>query len=529
MKRHARQLTAVALILAMTAVSAFPALAAPGTTGVVSNTSSSIFGQQDVLGSTNIGTPDLNSLKQRAAYQIVKSIIGSLGGGAAGSSVTSGMCILPCGDNSIASSDQLATMIVQSLFSGGNLSSDTVATVSSILSGGSGAEIAASALGTEIASIESSLGLGSLGTDVLGSGSLDPGSLGSLSSGTLGGVFGNGSGDISGSGLGTGTGISPGDIVGLAGGIPVPNSLDAKFSFNATHSFVTGAVAMAPPNPLKNKSFTITATGIATPPSGSVAFSGQNPVIDTKTMDTAGMYQASYTLSYTYYPPRAAPQPGTLTIKCSYRVSEFSAFGGSSGGDYTPGSVSGGASFGSVDLGSSNLGSSVGSLGATNQLNGASQANGIFGAGGESAGTMNLKQALGVLTGGVDMPFGSLTNGISNINVSIPGLDTFGSGLLSINDTVHNLLKGKDSPKTEQHPQNTAVAVQSEQTPDQVRKATFGSMQSILKTSAALLAASGVKASDIPKLYDKDSAYTSPKDAWDMNRLTRFMGGIEAI
>lgn len=527
MRRYARQLTAVALILAMTAASAFPAIAAPSAPSQITNINPMVLGTGTPLG-TAVQNPTgtVEALKQQAAYQIVKSIVGSLGGGAAGSSVTSGtMCILPCGDTSFANSDQLATMIVQSLFQGGNLSSDTVATVSSILGSGSVTDVAASALGTEIASIESSLGLGSLGGDGLGTGS--------LSSGSLGGVFGNGAGDISGSGLGTGTGLGTGlgtgDIVGLVGGIPVPNSADAKFSFNATHSFVTGAVVMSPPNPLKNKSFTITATGIATPPSGSVAFSGRNPVVETKTIDTAGMYQESYTLSYTYYPPKAAPQPGTLTIKCSYRVSEFSAFGGSSGGDYTPASVSGGANFGSVDLGSSNLGNSGGSLGATNQLTGASQANGIFGVGGESAGTMNLKQALGVLTGGVDMPFGSLTNGVSNINVSIPGLDSFGSGLLSINDTIHNMLKGKDSPKTEQQQQNTAVAVQSEQTPDQVRKATFGSMQSILKTSAALLAANGMKASDIPKLYDKDSAYTSPKDAWDMNRLTRFMGGLEAI
>ncbi len=537
-----KKIFASLLILAMTTTWMIPVVAAPSisttsginnpvlwggspgtsTTGGVTLVSPTAAQIQAIVQNP---TGYVETLKAAAAYQMAQAVLQGLGL----SNIGVGTGQLLCSDcpSEMSTNADLATLVMQALFQGKTLPSDTLATVGGLLNGGTNTtpiDIAASTVDPLDFQLPSTEGtIGNLVSGTGGLGGISGSGLGTGDLGGFGGIFGNGSGDISGSGLGSGTAGG-----GLPGGLL--NSADGTcltYSYSANHSFVKGKATISPAFPLKDKSFTITALGEASPPAGSVSF-GLNPVVETITKDTAGNYTKTYAIQYTYYPPKASPQGGTLTIKVAYSVAEVSAFGGASGGNYDPTGQSGGTTVSSLDLGGGFSG--FGGVNGGNQLAGqagAGQSSGIFGTGADSAGTLNLKQALGVLTGGVDMPFGAMTNGATNVNISIPGFDSFGSNLLSINDTIHNLLLGMDSPKTEQQQRNSVVAVQSNQTPDQVRRQNFGSMTGILKTSASLLMAQGKSAKDIPGLYDKDSAYTSPKDAWDMNRLTNYTAAFE--
>ena len=142
-----------------------------------------------------------------------------------------------------------------------------------------------------------------------------------------------------------------------------------------------------------------------------------------------------------------------------------------------------------------------------------------------------------VLTGDMPVPWGKMTTGSepvqSPISLAIPGFSGVGEGLYSVANSIQAVLGNRKSD----HPAGIDAAevakaenggkLQSDKTADQVRSEamTDGSMASILQTASKILAARGIKAttaSDFAKLYE-DSPYTSPTDAWDMNRLDRIV------
>ena len=142
-----------------------------------------------------------------------------------------------------------------------------------------------------------------------------------------------------------------------------------------------------------------------------------------------------------------------------------------------------------------------------------------------------------VLTGDMPVPWGRMTSGSepaqSAISLAIPGFSGVGEGLYSVANSIQAVLGNR---KTD-HPAGIDAAetakaenggkLQSDKTADQVRSDAMsdGSMASILGTASKILAARGIKATtaaDFAKLYE-DSPYTSPTDAWDMNRLDRIV------
>jgi len=328
-----------------------------------------------------------------------------------------------------------------------------------------------------------------------------------------------GAGDALGGALGGGT-SGAGGLLGT-GGRTISDNAQYSVQINGPQ-VIDGLVVLDPPNPLKGKAITFIATAIAKPPAGGQVIIDLPVITDSVTYDQAGYYEKQFVFPYTYIPPRVgdnqpAPIKGTMLMTTKFRVSEFNAMstGGAGTGNYgdTGGSVGGSNISGPTLVNTGGGNSSANLLGQTpiTQLTQAAP---------PSPGFSNALTS--VLTGDIPLPFGSLTNGASSPNINID-MNGVGNGLMSVSNMVYNLLKDKDAPKNTNGVRDPAVEsgnIQSDKTPDQVRKENFQDMTSILKTATQLVAAKGV--TDINKLYDPDSAYTSPNEAWDMNRLTRF-------
>ena len=400
---------------------------------------------------------------------------------------------------------------------------------------------------------------GGAGTGIAGNGgSYDYGGGGTAASG--------GTGTLSDStytpGGGAGTGLSGADgafsgaIGGVVGGMQNQISNNAGYSVSVNGpQYVTAKVEMDPPNPLKNKAFSITASFVtlALPP-GAMVVPDRTTQTETLTYDTAGTYSKAYSFGYDYYPPpdshgnRPATQHGTVTVTVKFNVNEFSSFGGSSGGQY--GDINSGGGGTTVVGGLSSGGTSLSVTGSN--MNGSGgyqlpQGDGILSsaASGLSSAASGLSNAAGgisdairsVLTGDMPVPWGRMTSGSeptqSAISLAIPGFSGVGEGLYSVANSIQAVLGNRKSD----HPAGIDAAetaraenggkLQSDKTADQVRTEAMsdGSMNSILQTASKILAAKGIKAttaSDFAKLYE-DSPYTSPTDAWDMNRLDRIV------
>ena len=384
-----------------------------------------------------------------------------------------------------------------------------------------------------------------------GGGTAASGGTGSLSDST----YSPGGGYGSAGGLTGGDGAFSGAIGGVVGGMQNQISTNAGYSVSVNGpQYVTAKVEMDPPNPLKNKAFSVTASFVtlALPP-GAMVVPDRTTQTETLTYDTAGTYSKSYTFGYDYYPPpdshgnRPATQHGTVTVTVKFNVNEFSSFAGGSGGQY--GDINSGG--GTTVVGGLNSGGT--SLNVTgSNMNGSGgyqlpQGDGVLSsaASGLSSAANGLTSAAGgisdairsVLTGDMPVPWGKMTTGSeptqNAISLAIPGFGGVGEGLYSVANSIQAVLGNRRSD----HPAGIDSAevakaenggkIQSDKTADQVRTEAMsdGSMASILQTASKILAARGVKATtaaDFAKLYE-DSPYTSPTDAWDMNRLDRIM------
>ena len=390
-----------------------------------------------------------------------------------------------------------------------------------------------------------------------GSGSYDYGGSGTAASGGTGSL--SDSTYTPGSGAGTGfsgaDGAFSGAIGGVVGGMQNQISTNAGYSVSVNGpQYVTAKVEMDPPNPLKNKPISITSTFVtlALPPSAMVV-PDRTSQTETLSYDAAGTYTKTYTFGYDYYPPpdshgnRPPTQHGTVTVTTKFNVNEFSSFAGGSGGQYGDINSGGGTT---VVGGLSSGGTSLNVTGSN--MNGSGgyqlpQDGGVLSsaASGLSSAASGLSTAAGgisdairsVLTGDMPVPWGRMTSGSepaqSAISLAIPGFSGVGEGLYSVANSIQAVLGNR---KTD-HPAGIDAAetakaenggkLQSDKTADQVRSEAMsdGSMASILGTASKILAARGIKATtaaDFAKLYE-DSPYTSPTDAWDMNRLDRIV------
>lgn len=362
-------------------------------------------------------------------------------------------------------------------------------------------------------------------------------------------------------GSGVGTGLSGADgafsgaIGGVVGGMQNQISTNAGYSVSVNGpQYVTAKVEMDPPNPLKNKPISITASFVtlALPP-GAMVVPDRTTQTETLSYDTAGTYSKTYTFGYDYYPPpdshgnRPPTQHGTVTVTTKFNVNEFSSFAGGSGGQYGDINSGGGPT---VVGGLSSGGTSLNVTGSNMNGNGGyqlPQGDGVLSsaASGLSSAASGLSNAAGgisdalrsVLTGDMPIPWGKMTSGAeptqNAISLAIPGFSGVGEGLYSVANSIQAVL-GNRKPD---HPSGIDAAetakaenggkIQSDKTADQVRGEAMsdGSMNSILQTASKILAAKGIKATtaaDFAKLYE-DSPYTSPTDAWDMNRLDRIV------
>ena len=381
-----------------------------------------------------------------------------------------------------------------------------------------------------------------------GSGTAATGGTGSLSDST----YTPGSG--AGTGLSGADGAFSGAIGGVVGGMQNQISNNAGYSVSVNGpQYVTAKVEMDPPNPLKNKPISITSSFVtlALPPSAMVV-PDRTTQTETLSYDTAGTYTKTYTFGYDYYPPpdshgnRPATQHGTVTVTAKFNVNEFSSFGGGSGGQYGDINSGGGTT---VVGGLSSGGTSLNVSGSNMNGNGGYQLpqDGVLSsaASGLNSAANGLSTAAGgisdairsVLTGDMPVPWGRMTSGAeptqNAISLAIPGFSGVGEGLYSVANSIQAVLGNRKSD----HPAGIDAAetaraenggkLQSDKTADQVRSEamTDGSMNSILATASKILAARGVKATtaaDFAKLYE-DSPYTSPTDAWDMNRLDKIV------
>ena len=361
-----------------------------------------------------------------------------------------------------------------------------------------------------------------------------------------GGGFGGTAGGVDGA-----YGTLGGSLGGVVGGMQNQISNNAGYSVAVNGpQYVTAKVEIDPPNPLKNKSLSITSSFVtlALPP-GAMVVPDRTTQTETLTYDTAGTYSKTYTFGYDYYPPpdshgnRPPTQHGTVTVTVKFNVNEFSSFAGGSGGQY--GDINSGG-------GTTVVGGGGTSLNVTgSNMNGSGyqlpQGDGVLSsaASGLSSAANGLTTAAGgisdairsVLTGDMPVPWGKMTTGSeptqNAISLAIPGFSGVGEGLYSVANSIQAVLGNRRSD----HPTGIDAAetakaenggkLQSDKTADQVRTEAMsdGSMASILQTASKILAAKGIKATtaaDFAKLYE-DSPYTSPTDAWDMNRLDRIV------
>ena len=385
---------------------------------------------------------------------------------------------------------------------------------------------------------------GSSGGTAAGTGSLSDSTYSPSGGGTAGGLSGEGA-----------YGTLGGSLGGVVGGMQNQISTNAGYSVSVNGpQYVTAKVEMDPPNPLKNKSLSITSSFVtlALPP-GAMVVPDRTTQTETLSYDAAGTYSKSYSFGYDYYPPpdshgnRPPTQHGTVTVTVKFNVNEFSSFGGGSGGQYGDINSGGGTT---VVGGLSSGGTSLNVSGSN--MNGSGgyqlpQGDGVLSsaASGLSSAASGLSNAAGgisdairsVLTGDMPVPWGRMTSGSepaqNAISLAIPGFSGVGEGLYSVANSIQAVLGNRKSD----HPSGIDAAevaktenggkLQSDKTADQVRTEamTDGSMNSILQTASKILAAKGIKAttaSDFAKLYE-DSPYTSPTDAWDMNRLDRIV------
>ena len=385
--------------------------------------------------------------------------------------------------------------------------------------------------------------------DYGGSGTAAIGSAGSLSDST----YTPGSGAST--GLAGADGAFSGAIGGVVGGMQNQISNNAGYSVSVNGpQYVTAKVEMDPPNPLKNKPLSITASFVtlALPP-GAMVVPDRTSQTETLSYDAAGTYSKTYSFGYDYYPPpdshgnRPPTQHGTVTVTVKFNVNEFSSFGGGSGGQYGDINSSGGGT--TVVGGLSSGGTSLNVSGSNMNGSGGYQLpqDGVLSsaATGLTSAASGLSNAAGgisdairsVLTGDMPLPWGRMTSGSepaqNAISLAIPGFSGVGEGLYSVANSIQAVLGNR---KTD-HPAGIDAAevakaenggkIQSDKTADQVRGEAMsdGSMNSILQTASKILAAKGIKATtaaDFAQLYE-DSPYTSPTDAWDMNRLDRIV------
>jgi len=381
-------------------------------------------------------------------------------------------------------------------------------------------EVAAStADGTSVTTISN--GMPSVG-DVVG------GAVGGSVGGAAGGVVGNVVDGWGSNGGGLGGGLSPttsgaGGLLGT-GGRPISDNAQYSVQISGPQ-VIDGVVVLDPPNPLKGKAITFIATAIGQPPAGGQVIIDLPVITDSVTYDQAGYYEKQFVFPYTYIPPRVgdnqpAPIKGTMLMTTKFRVSEFNAMstGGAGTGNYgdTGGSVGGGSNISGPTLVNTGGGNSSANLLGQTPITQVTQA------APPSPGFSNALTS--VLTGDIPLPFGSLTNGASSPNINID-MNGVGNGLMSVSNMVYNLLKDKDAPKNTNGVRDPAVEsgnIQSDETPQQVRQRTLSESSSIIQTALKLVQQKGIAPNDVGKLYDADSAYTDPGQAWDMNRLTNY-------
>lgn len=385
----------------------------------------------------------------------------------------------------------------------------------------------------------------STGVDISGGGiatgnTLGGDIIGSILNGgeTSGGGIINGGGSISNGGWDTGSGDLTtgngnnglGSLASLFTGRQL--SLNASYSVQSTHpQYVQGFASIDPENPLKHDNVTTKAwvTALTLPPTAKITWDSPPAVTESKVYDNAtpvgSVEEKQYVFAYTYQPPCDSkgyyppPQKGTCIVTLRFKISEFNALGGT------------GDTYNNVGGSSASTGG-FGLIGTPTVVSGnSSPAGSVGGIVAPSLPKSNVSSLSGALNdlmnGGIPYPFGSMTT--PSVNVNIPGV---GNGLMSLSNTIGGFLKdmmphstGGGNNNNNKNEKET-IPDGPMPTPDEVRQEHINDMSSIVNTAQEILKTRGVviqNSEDVKKLYDPDSPYTDPQEAWDFNRLTQFI------
>lgn len=345
------------------------------------------------------------------------------------------------------------------------------------------------------------------------------------------GSISNGGWDTGSSDLSTGNGNDGlGSLASLFTGRQL--SLNASYSVQSTHpQYVQGFASIDPENPLKHDNVTTKAwvTALTLPPTAKITWDSPPVVTESKVYDNAtpvgSVEEKQYVFAYTYQPPCDSkgyyppPQKGTCVVTLRFKISEFNALGGT------------GDTYNNVGGSSASTGG-FGLIGSPTVVSGNSSPSGsVGGIVAPSIPKSNVSSLSGALNdlmnGGIPYPFGSMTT--PSVNVNIPGV---GNGLMSLSNTIGGFLKdmmphSKDGGNNNNNKNEQETIPDGPMpTPDEVRQEHINDMSSIVNTAQEILKTRGVviqTSEDVKKLYDPDSPYTDPQEAWDFNRLTQFI------
>lgn len=389
---------------------------------------------------------------------------------------------------------------------------------------------------------------GSENGGILGAGGA-AGGLGGISGGTLGeGSAGTG-GNFGGIG-----GIAAG--LGAFGGGMTPISPNAGYSVqDAGPGGVDVRVNISPKNPLKHDKVEYTITAI--PKRGNVVV--PTPVIqESEVYDTEGKKEKEFIIPYMVLHPDEPPEYGVIRVKTQVDVAEMSNLRSSGGKDETgygenvlqnggaaasgiPTSViTPGASMSTPQLpsiqsgsaagipGTAGVGSSVG--GATGiSLNKETERN-LLGEliNGNSLGAVNGDGIFGGLSSKL---FGSSSNGMPQINISIP--DTGSSILDRLSSILHSTNRyeasnGSSSPGTSDA--NGETNKPSAKTVVEVKEKIMKRNVESAKVAIQILRSEGKNPEEVFKKLQKENdgdVWTNENIAWDFNPVWKYTGGTQ--
>ncbi|TCL32198.1 hypothetical protein EV210_12318 [Anaerospora hongkongensis] len=251
--------------------------------------------------------------------------------------------------------------------------------------------------------------------------------------------------------------------------------------------------------------------------------------------------EKTFKFRYAELLPNKPPRKGTVTVIVRTLVNELNTFATANeqnGTEYNNNAYQSGLGFDTLDtLPQLSKETKEKDKGKVEPINGNDT-------GGQQAGQMDLNTiaepttTMQQLTAPQGFPNNNNSNKVSDNNTGLLNgvgslLNSLGSylGGGSINPGVVKQPGGltvetPEAAKAAANSKQAIAALQSNKTPDDVRKENYKTMTPLFKDAAALLKQRGIDAASkeaLAKQYQEGSAYTDLKHTWDMNRIDRFL------